>query len=548
MKVTLAQLNPLVGDISGNLARAKKTVSEYAAKSDLIVFPEMYLVGYPPQDLLDRHGFIERTAQALDELRQYTAGFPNTGVIIGAPLANEKPGERRLHNAALVLYNGKILHTQTKCNLPTYDVFDEARYFQPAGSVSTVDFKGEKLGVSICEDAWTDPALWPRGEIYGRDPVSELTKAGATLLVNISGSPFNVGKEAIRYRLLSDHAKRSGLPLVFVNQVGGNDELLFDGRSMSFDSQGRPNALLESFREQVMTVDTTVEGTADDFKALDEIESIYGALTMGLRDYMDKCGFSKCVVGVSGGIDSAVTLALAAKVAGAANTLGITMPSAYTGQSSVPDSRALAENLGVELKTIPIHDTYMCFLSSLSSSIDIKTVTVTQENLQARIRGNILMAFSNEFGYLPLSSGNKSELAVGYCTLYGDMSGGLSLLGDVPKTKVYELAGYLNSGRELIPRSILEKAPSAELRPDQTDQDTLPPYDILDKILAGYIEEELSIEELIAAGFDEETVRWIARAVRNNEYKRRQAAPALRVTSKSFGGGRRMPIAAKYDT
>lgn len=269
---------------------------------------------------------------------------------------------------------------------------------------------------------------------------------------------------------------------------------------------------------------------------------------MGLRDYMDKCGFSKCVVGVSGGIDSAVTLALAAKVAGSSNTLGITMPSAYSSGGSVSDSRALAENLGVELKTIPIHDTYMCFLSALSSSIDTKDVTVTQENLQARIRGNVLMAFSNEYGYLPLSTGNKSELAVGYCTLYGDMSGGLSLLGDVPKTKVYELAGYLNSERELIPRSILEKAPSAELRPDQKDQDTLPPYETLDQILTGYIEQERSIEELVASGYDEETVRWVARAVRNNEYKRRQAAPALRVTSKSFGGGRRMPIAAKYDT
>jgi len=505
-------------------------------------------VGYPPQDLLDRHGFIERAAEALDELRQYTTAFPNTGVIIGAPLANEKPGERRLLNAALMLFNGKTIHTQAKCNLPSYDVFDEARYFQPAGPVNVVDFKGEKLGVSICEDAWTDPALWPRGEIYERDPVSELTKAGATLLINISGSPFNVGKEAIRYRLLSDHAKRSGAPLVFVNQVGGNDELLFDGRSMSFDSQGRPTALLESFREQVMTVDTAADGSAGSFTALSEIESIYLGLTMGLRDYMDKCGFSKCVVGVSGGIDSAVTLALAAKVTGAANTLGITMPSAYSSKGSVEDSKALSDNLGVELKTIPIHDTYMCFLSSLSPSIATKDVTVTQENLQARIRGNILMAFSNEYGYLPLSTGNKSELAVGYCTLYGDMSGGLSLLGDVPKTKVYELAGYINRNSELIPHAILEKPPSAELRPNQTDQDTLPPYDTLDRILAGYIEEERSVEELVAGGFDEETVRWVARAVRNNEYKRRQAAPALRVTSKSFGSGRRMPIAARYDT
>lgn len=548
MKVTLAQLNPLVGDITGNLARAKKTLSEHAANSDLIVFPELYLVGYPPQDLLDRHGFIERAAEALDELRQYTTAFPNTGVIIGAPLANDKPGERRLLNAALMLFNGKTLHIQTKCNLPSYDVFDEARYFQPAGPVNVVDFKGEKLGVSICEDAWTDPALWPRGEIYGRDPVSELTKAGATLLINISGSPFNVGKEAIRYRLLSDHAKRSGAPLVFVNQVGGNDELLFDGRSMSFDSQGRPTALLESFREQVMTVDTAADGRAGSFTALTEIESIYMGLTMGLRDYMDKCGFSKCVVGVSGGIDSAVTLALAAKVTGAVNTLGITMPSAYSSKGSVEDSKALSDNLGVELKTIPIHDTYMCFLSSLSPSIATKDVTVTQENLQARIRGNILMAFSNEYGYLPLSTGNKSELAVGYCTLYGDMSGGLSLLGDVPKTKVYELAGYINRDSELIPHAILEKPPSAELRPNQTDQDTLPPYDTLDRILAGYIEEERSVDELVAGGFDEETVRWVARAVRNNEYKRRQAPPALRVTSKSFGSGRRMPIAARYET
>ncbi|MFQ5607542.1 MAG: NAD+ synthase [Candidatus Zixiibacteriota bacterium] len=548
MKVTLAQLNPLVGDISGNLARVKATVSECARNSDLVIFSELFLVGYPPQDLLDRPSFVEGAEKALIELQEFSAGYPDTGIIVGAPLRNERPGEKRLVNAAPFILNGEIIQAQGKCHLPSYDVFDEARYFQPACSVSIVDFKGERVGVSVCEDAWTDPSLWPRGEIYDRDPVSELAGAGATLLINISGSPFSAGKETIRYRLLSEHARHHGLPLVFVNQVGGNDELLFDGRSMSFDREGIPTSVLASFHEQIETIDTLSAGKRENFTPLEEIDSIHGALVMGLRDYMDKCGFTKCVVGVSGGIDSAVTLALAVEAAGAEKTLGITMPSAYSTSGSIADSRELAQNLGVELKTIPIHDTYQCFLSSLSSSIDISKVTVTQENLQARIRGNILMAYSNEFGYLPLSTGNKSELAVGYCTLYGDMSGGLSMLGDAPKTKVYELASFMNREREIIPQAILDKPPSAELRPDHTDQDTLPEYETLDAILAGYVEEERSVAELVAEGFDESAVHWVARAVHNNEYKRRQAAPALRVTSKSFGGGRRMPIAAKYDT
>ncbi|HSG99175.1 MAG TPA: NAD(+) synthase, partial [candidate division Zixibacteria bacterium] len=410
MRVTLAQLNPTVGDIAGNLALARRTFREHAATTDLVVFPEMFLVGYPAQDLLDRPSFISRAEAALDKLAALTAEFPGVGLLIGAPLRNETRGERRLYNAALLYADGKRLLAQKKTLLPTYDVFDEGRYFQPAEAVSVVSFKGETLGVSICEDAWTADELWPRGQIYARDPLADLARQGATLMINISASPFAAGKERIRYKLLSGHARRHKTPLVVVNQVGGNDELVFDGQSMAFDNAGRPSLLLESFVETVTTVDTNAPGDDGLYHAPDRLKSIHDALVFGLKDYARKCGFTSAVVGLSGGLDSAVTLALATEVFGAGNMLALSMPSRYSSKSSVTDAEALAANLGVECHRVPIDGIFQSYLDTLATSIDPNEIGVTQENLQARIRGNILMAFSNKYGYLCLATGNKSEL------------------------------------------------------------------------------------------------------------------------------------------
>ena len=373
-----------------------------------------------------------------------------------------------------------------------------------------------------------------------------MAKKGATILINISASPFHVGKEEIRYRLIRNHARRYGIPFLFVNQVGGNDELIFDGRSMCIDKWGNPIECFKSFKEQVKTIDTNDKGIPDAYHPQDKIESIYEALILGIRDYMKKCNFSKAIVGLSGGIDSAVTCCLAKEAIGVENVLAISMPSPYSSKGSVEDARKLAKNLGIRFKVIPISSIYHSYVNTLKESLQIEGIDITLENIQARIRGNILMALSNKFGYLLLSTGNKSELAVGYCTLYGDMSGGLSVISDVPKTMVYELAHYINRRSEVIPKEIIEKPPSAELKPDQRDQDTLPPYEILDRILHYYIEEGYSMEEIIALGFESKTVEWVIRAVNKNEYKRRQAAPGLKVTTKAFGIGRRIPIAAKY--
>jgi len=440
-----------------------------------------------------------------------------------------------------------MIAAQHKSLLPTYDVFDEMRYFDPAPEINTVAFKGETLGISICEDAWNDPELWPRGRIYHCDPIEILARKGATLLINISASPFYVGKEEIRYRLLRNHARKHRLPFVFVNQVGGNDELIFDGRSLCLDQAREPIVVFPSFKEYVQGIDTSLSGIPKLYTPQDKIESIYEALVLGTRDYMKKCDFSQAVVGLSGGIDSAVTCCLAKESIGSKNVLAVSMPSPYSSKGSIEDSRQLATNLGIRFKVISIAEIYHTYLETLKGHFEGKEVDITEENIQARIRGNILMALSNKFGHLVLSTGNKSELAVGYCTLYGDMSGGLAVISDVPKTVVYELANYINRKSEIIPREIIEKPPSAELKPNQVDQDTLPPYPILDQILHYYLEEVSSVEEIINLGFDQETVKWVAEAVEKNEYKRKQAAPGLKVTTKSFGVGRRMPIAAKSD-
>lgn len=549
MKVTIAQLNPVVGDIRGNLALAVAALSEANdGGSDLVVFPELFLVGYPPRDLLERPWFIRNVETAVADLVAASARYPDTGMIIGAPFPTGRNPGKGLVNAALFIAGGKIEAVVQKSLLPTYDVFDEARHFDPAETIRAIPFKGEILGISICEDAWNDPSFWPEGRLYDLDPIAELALQGATVLINISASPFHMGKDELRYKMIRNHALKQKLPFLFVNQVGGNDELIFDGCSMCFNRNGDLTAVGPYFEAALFTVDTA-QDAAGDFEPLERVASVYQALVLGLHDYIHKCGFRRAVIGLSGGIDSALTACLAVAAIGRENVLGITMPSRYSSTGSVADSRILTENLGIEFRVIPLESIYRAYLDTLAPHFAERDSDVTEENIQARIRGNILMAFSNKYGHLALSTGNKSELAVGYCTLYGDMSGGLSVISDVPKTLVYELSQYVNREREVIPADIITKAPSAELRPDQKDQDSLPPYDILDQILHYYIEEMCSAEEIAALGFDFETVLWVARTVDRNEYKRKQAAPGLKVTSKAFGGGRRMPVAKKikYD-
>jgi len=547
MRVAVAQYDPTVGDVRSQTHRVIDTVARVAGDGvDLVVFPEMYLVGYPPKDLLERRWFLAQVESAIEELRDASSGFPDTGILVGAPLPNGAAPGKDLINAAVLLHHGQVVAVRAKSLLPTYDVFDEERYFAPSRHAEVVPFKGRRLGISICEDAWNDPTLWPSRTRYDYDPIEALAAEGVTLFVNISASPYSRGKESVRHGLISGHARRHGIPFLYVNQVGANDELVFDGRSLAVDARGRLIRVLDSFEEQLVTIDMGQEGTSDAYQPEEEIATVYKALVLGIKDYAHKCGFDRAVMGLSGGIDSAVTAALAAAALGAENVLGITMPSPFSSRGSIEDSRLLAANLGIELRTIPISAVYEQYLDTLEQHFRGCERDVTEENIQARIRGNILMAFSNKFGHLVLSTGNKSEMAVGYATLYGDMSGGLAVLSDVPKTMVYELAHYMNREREIIPPDSIAKPPSAELRPGQTDQDTLPPYEVLDPILHLYVEEARSIDEIVAQGYDRETVRWVVRTVDRNEFKRRQAAPGLRVTTKAFGFGRRMPIAARY--
>ncbi|MGE5404975.1 MAG: NAD+ synthase [Candidatus Saccharibacteria bacterium] len=547
MKVTIAQLNPIVGDIDGNKEKLRVLFEKSAQEgSDLLVVPELYLTGYPPRDLLDRAWFIEKCQQALLGLQKMSELHPETGLLVGMPTSNDRHTGKGLYNSAVLICGGQAVHSQHKTLLPIYDVFDEARYFDSAVEITTIPFKDEVLGISICEDAWNDPELWPKRRIYNLNPIEILAAKGASLLINISASPFHAGKEEQRFSLISNHARRHSLPFIYVNQVGGNDELIFDGRSIFTDMNGQPVLVCPAFSECIQTVETRQAGSPGTYKPQDKIGAVHDALVLGIRDYIKKSGFSQAVIGLSGGIDSAVTCCLAAEALGPENVLGISMPSPYSSNGSVDDSRVLAKNLGVEFRVIPISDLFDVYLQALEPYFAGQPVDVTEENIQARIRGNILMAFSNKFGHLVLSTGNKTELAVGYCTLYGDMSGGLSVLADVPKTMVYELARHINREREIIPQTIIDKAPSAELRPDQYDQQTLPPYPVLDQILHHYIEDELSVKQIVDLGFEEGTVRWVVCNVDHNEYKRKQAPLGLKVTTKAFGAGRRIPIAAKY--
>jgi NAD+ synthase (glutamine-hydrolysing) len=548
MKITLAQLNPTIGDIQGNLAKIDKTLSECSKDSpDLVIFSELFLVGYPPRDLLERPSFIARTQGAIEKLLRVSQNYGQTGIIVGAPQPNHQPTGKGIHNSALLIYQGKLLFTHHKSLLPTYDVFDEPRYFEPGMLDTVVKFKNTILGISVCEDAWNDPALWPR-RTYHHDPIETMAKSGARIIINIAASPFHRGKERLRYDIVRSHACKHRIPFLFVNQVGANDELIFDGRSICLDGAGDPIAVLPSFREKIQTISLDQGGVVTSYEPQEEIESVYQALVLGLKDYMAKCGFTTALLGLSGGIDSAVTCCIAVEALGSENVVAVTMPGPYSSPGSIEDSKNLAKNLGISFQVIPISPPYEAYMKSLQPHFKGREADVTEENIQARIRGNILMALSNKFGHLVLSTGNKSELAVGYCTLYGDMSGGLSVISDVPKTMVYELAEYINEQSPVIPQEIVNKAPTAELKENQTDQDTLPPYEVLDQIIHYYLDEHYSMEEILRLDFQPETVHWVVRAIDRNEYKRRQGPPGLKVTSKAFGTGRRMPIAAKFES
>ncbi|MEW6771112.1 MAG: NAD+ synthase [Bacillota bacterium] len=537
MRLALVQFNPTVGDVAGNAARMLEAVSRAeAAGAELVVFPELSLVGYPPRDLLWRTELHRAVEKVLAE--KFAPASRNVGILLGAPVREKN----YLYNTALLLYGGALFGRQDKTLLPSYDVFDETRYFKPAARRQAVLFRGETLGLTVCEDVWNDKDFWSQ-RLYEEDPVEELVAQGATILINIAASPYHYGKRRLRAEMLAHTAREHGRPLIYVNQVGGNDELIFDGSSLVFNGRGELVWEGEAFAEEFAIVETTsFPAGREPARVEEDISCVHAALVLGTRDYFRKTGFKRAVVGLSGGIDSSVVAALAAEALGPENVLGVGMPSPYSSPGSLRDAEALARNLGIGWRVVPIERIFAAYLETLNP--DAKPcLDVAEENVQARIRGNILMFISNREGYLVLSTGNKSELAVGYCTLYGDMSGGLSVIADVPKMMVYDLARYINREREIIPAAVLTKPPSAELRPDQRDEDSLPPYRLLDPVLKAYIEENLSAEEIIARGFTPELVREVIRRVDRAEFKRRQAAPGLKVTTKAFGMGRRLPVA-----
>jgi NAD+ synthase (glutamine-hydrolysing) len=544
MKIALAQLNPTVGDFAGNSAKILDFAQRAAERgADLAVFSELCLCGYLPMDLIERPQFIDRNER---ELACLAKQLPIPSIVGYAARATGSTGKSAA-NAAAFLANGKIEFVQHKMLLPTYDVFDESRYFQPAASQNVFSFGGENLGITVCEDIWNDKTFWAK-PLYERDPVAELIAKRASLIINISGSPYTIDKRSLRLDMLRALAKSHGLPVVYVNQVGGNDSLVFDGGSVVVFPDGQIPAQASSFIEDLVLFDT--ETNMGDFHSqpTTELDLIFQALICGTRDYVCKSGFRAAVVGLSGGIDSSVVAAIAVAALGRENVLGVSMPGPYSSEGSRADARKLAENLGIEFLTIPITNVFHSYQAALADSFRGRPENVTEENLQARVRGNLLMALSNKFGSMVLSTGNKSEMAVGYCTLYGDMAGGLAMLSDVPKTMVYALANLINRERELIPRASIEKPPSAELRPNQTDQDSLPPYEVLDRILKAYIEDVMSPEEIAGqCSIDIDLVRSIAGKVDRNEYKRRQAPPGLKITSRAFGLGRPFPIVQKFN-
>ena len=543
MKLALAQFNPTVGDFAGNSERILKLAQRANERgADLAVFSELCLCGYPPQDLLERPAFIDRNHK---ELKSLAAKLP-LPAIVGFAGRVKNGTVKSIANRAALICSGRVVFEQSKMLLPTYDVFDESRYFQPAGRQSAYGFGREQLGITICEDVWNDRNFWPECR-YDRDPVTELIGQGITVLINISASPYTIDKRALRQEMLRSIAVNRKRPVVYVNQYGGNDGLIFDGASLALTAEGKVAAQGLAFEEDLVMFDTVSgEGEIHE-QPHEEIGYAYQALITGTRDYVRKCGFKKVLVGLSGGIDSAVVAAIAVDSLGAENVLGVSMPGPFSSEGSKTDAKNLAQKLGIEFQTIPISEVFDAYKNALAPAFAGRPADVTEENFQARIRGNYLMALSNKFGSMVLSTGNKSELAVGYCTLYGDMAGGLAVISDVPKLMVYELARWINRKRELIPASTIDKPPSAELRPNQKDEDSLPPYGVLDRILKAYIEDLHSPQEIAEHyDFDPKLVRDIALLVDRNEYKRKQAAPGLKITSRAFGFGRPFPIAQRF--
>jgi len=548
MKIGFAQFNTTVGDLHGN---AEKILAAYHDLSrrgaDLVFTPELALTGYPPQDLVFKSQFVPKNLAILTKLHEEVGDTP---LLVGFIDINPGAGQP-FHNSVALLQRGQPVCTFHKSLLPTYDVFDEDRYFEPAKSVTPVEIGGIKFGITICEDIWTEKYL-PR-HLYGASPVESLVAQGAKAILNLSASPFTLGKAGRRADMLSAVARQHHVPIFYCNAVGGNDQLIFDGNSLAISAEGNLITRLASFTDDTAIVEIPPPSALNPPPFQTGPEELFHALTLGTRDYLHKCGFKSAVLGLSGGIDSAVTACIAAQALGPENVLGVTMPTQYSSHGSIDDSLAVARALGIRCLTIPIQRSFETFREQFRDIFAGVPEDTTEENMQPRLRGMTLMALSNKFGHLLLTTGNKSELAVGYCTLYGDMCGGLAVISDVPKTLVYSLAEWINSssplaagGREVIPRATIEKPPSAELKPDQRDQDTLPPYEILDPILQLYVEEQLSGAEIIARGFDEKTVRWVVRRVDLNEYKRAQAVPGLKVTGRAFGVGRRMPVAQRF--
>jgi NAD+ synthase (glutamine-hydrolysing) len=546
VKIALGQINPTVGDFSGNSAKIIEfSQRAQAAGSGLILFPELSICGYPPRDLVERPSFVARNREAVERIAQKVPGI---SVICGLVTPAQADTGKSVMNSAALLKDGRVAFIQSKMLLPTYDVFDEMRNFAPAKSQQLFPFCGKQMALTICEDAWNDKHFWNR-RLYAFDPVEELVRHGGNLVLNISASPYWVGKREFRRKMLASIARNYKVPIAMVNQVGGNDSLIFDGSSLVLNSAGEVIAQGKSFEEDLVYFDSNdMRGEIHEQMEGEEAEA-YAALVLGTRDYVRKCGFGRVIVGLSGGIDSALTAVIAADAMGPENVIGVGMPGPYSSPGSIEDARQLAQNLGIRFEILSISEVFQSYRKILEPVFAGRGEDVTEENLQPRARGTLLMALANKFCGIVLSTGNKSELGVGYCTLYGDMVGGLAVISDVPKTMVYRLSRYVNSRRPVIPEPSLEKPPSAELRPDQKDIDSLPPYEVLDPILEDYIEDSHSAEQIAKDhNFDLELVRRVIRMVDRNEYKRQQAAPGLKISGKAFGYGRRFPIAAKYES
>jgi NAD+ synthase (glutamine-hydrolysing) len=545
VKIALGQINPTVGDFSGNAAKIIEFAHRaQAAGAGMILFPELSVCGYPPRDLVERPSFVARNRETVERIAAETSGI---AVICGLVTPADSDTGKSAMNSAALLMDGKVAFVQSKMLLPTYDVFDEMRNFAPAKAQELFSFCGNRMALTICEDAWNDKQFWTK-RLYTVDPVDTLIRAGGNFVLNISASPFWIGKRELRRDMLASIARQHKVPVVLVNQVGGNDSLVFDGSSLVLNSEGNIVAQGRSFEEDLIFFDSkTLVGDMHDQISGDEA-SVYSALVLGTRDYMHKCGFQKAIIGLSGGIDSALTAVIAADAVGPENVIGVGMPGPYSSQGSIDDARALASNLDIRFELLSINQVFEAYRETLRGVFAGYKEDVTEENIQSRARGTMLMALSNKFGAIVLSTGNKSELGVGYCTLYGDMAGGLAVISDVPKTLVYRLSEYVNSRRAVIPQATLEKPPSAELRPGQKDSDSLPPYEILDAVLEDYVEDSHPAERIAAErGFDIEVVRRVIRMVDRAEYKRQQAAPGLKISAKAFGYGRRLPIAAKCE-